>query len=486
MNKGIILALALAAIAAAGCTDRDAQKQAARTKELVSDPTILVSTEPARTADMADTREITGSIVTTDDASIGAKISGRLAAVYVADGQSVSAGQAIAVLDTQELAARERQSAAQVDSARSRLNQAITDAKVGPQKSAAAVRAAQARLDQAKARLARLLKGGRDEEVRQAKAEVARAKSAMETAKSARDRAQNLYKEGAVSKAELEQAENAYAAALAGYESSLETLAISQSAGRPEDVAASEQDVRAAEEQLRIERANAQLDDNFSQRVAAARADLAAAEQAHRVSSIALADATIRAPFSGRVSGRPLQPGSLVSPGVVVARIVGAQGVYFEAEVTESDVARISPGAPVRVKMDALPNRSFMGSVLAVNPMASGVGRLYTVRVELGGATSEVKPGMFARGELQFGIKRGVTVVPTDAILRDGENTHVFIVEGGKAKQVAVRLGLTNGRTVEVDGLSPTAIVVVKGQSNLAEGSAVKVETGTKPEAAQG
>ena len=115
-----------------------------------------------------------------------------------------------------------------------------------------------------------------------------------------------------------------------------------------------EEDVRAAEQQLAIDKSNKRLDVLYTQRVESATANWEAARSTLRLAQIALENATIRAPFSGRISGKPLQPGTYVAPGVEVARIVGTGGAYFEAEVPESQVATVQPGMSVEVSIDAL------------------------------------------------------------------------------------------------------------------------------------
>ena len=80
----------------------------------------------------------------------------------------------------------------------------------------------------------------------------------------------------------------------------------------------------------------------------------------------------IRAPFSGTVSGKPVQPGTVVGPGTAILRIVGTQGIYFEGNVTSEAINDLRPGQPVTIAVDAVPGRTFPGAVRAV-------GRAWTV-----------------------------------------------------------------------------------------------------------
>jgi RND family efflux transporter MFP subunit len=91
------------------------------------------------------------------------------------------------------------------------------------------------------------------------------------------------------------------------------------------------------------------------------------------------------------------------------------------------------------------------------------------------------KPGMFATVKFATEAKAGVLLIPADALVdRDGEQV-VYVVENGVAAERAVQTGLTNGHEVEITkGLSQGDQVVVSGQTQLAEGIAVKVQNEVK------
>ena len=470
----------IALLLVSGCKDQASQDQAKRTQALLTDTTIPVRVARAQSMTLTENLEVTGAFATSEQSSVGPAVAGRLVSVYVRDGDVVRAGQAIAQQETQDYVARLRQAQAQADAARSALQQAQSDARVGPTKSESNVRAAQARLSQAQARYQKAKNGSRSEERTQAEWGVKKAKSDMDTAKAALDRANRLYAEGAIAKVDVENADNKYQNALAAYEGALQNLSMVQSITRPEDLQAAADDVKAANEALRLARADKGLDIQFSQRVEGARASYNSALEQVRLAQQGLYEATIRSPFSGRVSGKPLQAGTYVSPGSVVATIVGGAGTYFEANVPESKVAAIAPGASVAVTVDALKGIKLNGTVIAINPVASGQGRLFTVRVAVSEAARAVKPGMFARGQIKVGTRPNAVVVPNDAVVRDGEDAYLFTAAGDKAKRSKVTLGLQQGNLIEVTGLAAGENVIVSGQAGLVDGAKIKVEDGKK------
>src|SRR4051794_23376213 len=100
MNRNLTFILAgVIVLAATGCVDRQAQDQAKKTAEQQADHTPLVSIQPISTANLTETLDITGDVTAGQDASIGAKTSGRLVSVYVKDGDTVAGNQVIAQLD---------------------------------------------------------------------------------------------------------------------------------------------------------------------------------------------------------------------------------------------------------------------------------------------------------------------------------------------------------------------------------------------------
>lgn len=483
MNRSwTFAAIALLALGIVGCVDREAQKQAARTKTIIEDTTVPVQVQTVGTTTVSDNLEITGQVTTSSDVTVGARTAGRVVSVSVRDGDSVRAGQVIAQQETQILYAAVQQAQGQLSAARSNYDQARSNAIVGPQKSLNAIRSAEAELRSARAQLAKAKIGARPEEISQAQTQVNSAKFAMETARKEMERQKTLFESGAVSRQRLEQAENAYQNALGNYEQALENLQMKRSWSRPEDIRSAEEDVRQAEEGVRTAQANKKLDVLLNQQVDAARSNMQAAKANLDIANRNLSDAVIRSPFAGRVSGNPVQPGTFLAPGSPVARLIGAEGIYFEGEVPESNIAAVVPGKMVQVNIDAFPNRTWVGKVAAVSPTGDQVGRLFRVRIQLAGATQEIKPGMFARGVVTLRSVADATVVPTAAVMRDEDQTYIFVVEGTKAKRLVVRTGLSADGKIQVTGVPAGAKVVVQGQNQLTDGAAVRLEV---PKAAQ-
>ncbi|MGE0000792.1 MAG: efflux RND transporter periplasmic adaptor subunit [Fimbriimonadaceae bacterium] len=482
----ISLIVVVGALSVTGCVNRAQQAQAKRTEELAMDPTVMVTVAES-TAGMVDERlEVTGSIQAQQESTVGATSSGKLVAVYVRDGQSVGAGAAIAQVDNTDASARLRQAQAQESQARAALNQAMTDSKAGPKRSTAALQAAQARLAQAQARLALAKKGARQEERTQAEWGVKRSKSDLDVAESNLARTRKLVEEGVLAGVELERAQNAFDNAQAAYNAALQTLSQVENAVRPEELESAQEEVKAAEASVQLERANQSADTTLADRVDQARASLRSASEAVVLARKAVADTTVRSPFGGKISGRPLQVGTVVAPGTVICKVIGTGELYFEGKVPSTSIDRVNVAAAVDVFIGRDGDARYKGTVVSIDPAASGVGRVFNLRVALGSGSGLLKVGMFAKGSILLAARDGVTLVPSSALVRDGDKSYVFIVDGGAAKRIEVTPGLTKEGKTEVKGISRGIEVVMTGQQFLVDGSKVRVGTDEDPSAKPG
>ena len=158
---------------------------------------------------------------------------------------------------------------------------------------------------------------------------------------------------------------------------------------------------------------------------------------------------------------------------VTVAQI---DTIYVVLDVSETDVGRIRVGQPVAVLADAYPDRRFSGAVRAVAPAADPRTRNFKVKIAVANPDHALKPGMFARGDITVAQTSEALVIPRDAVVSSSGRPTVFVVEAGKARVREVQLGQVSGPVVQIlSGLRAGESVVVAGQDQLADGTAVTV-----------
>jgi RND family efflux transporter MFP subunit len=475
MKIGLFATAIAFALGLSGCVDRKGQDAAKKTSEIVNNPVREVSVSQVKIEDIQELLQVNGEIVTSDDAQISAQIAGKIRAIYVKEGDTVSQGQVIATMDSENLQNQANQARATLASASAQLAQAGANARLTPTRSSATVRQAEAALRSAKSQLQKSLNGARPEEREQAENNMNAAKSNFETAKKNLDRVRKLVKEGALAESQLDTALNTYESTMAQYENSVQALKLINNSVRPEDIQTAREQVRQAEQALESAKSSKKLDVVLLDQVGAARAQVNSARAQLDVAEKNLRDATIKAPFAGRIYGRPLQTGVVVSSGAPIARLVGGSGVYFEGQAPSDKVGQIEQGTTVSISVDAMPGKSFAGKVVAVSPQGDNVGRLFNVRIQFDQLSSAVKPGMFANGSVVLNNVKGAMMVSEESVISRDGTKYVMTANGNKAKKVIVTTGLKKGSMIEVKGISSATQIISKGQGALVDGSDILV-----------
>ena len=185
------------------------------------------------------------------------------------------------------------------------------------------------------------------------------------------------------------------------------------------------------------------------------------------------------APASGTLVSLSAVENGYVSPSMPVAVIDGAEQMKVQVSVSEALVPKLSIGDQVDVAVSAA-GQNFTGIIRSVEQAANVQTKLYTVTITVPADTSGLLSGMFADVTFHTDTSANTVVVPTEAILTNGNVQYVFVVENGDtARYVEVTTGLTgNGVTEVTSGLAAGEQLVTVGQSYLSDGDAVRVVSG--------
>lgn len=279
------------------------------------------------------------SFVSTNDAqvkgdvvSVSPKIPGRLLEVRKHAGDHVTQGELVAELDPTEIKIQLQQAEANLAAARAGLGSSETGVSLQAQQTTAQQAQAQAAAQTARRNL-------------QA-ARVARDRAAADQA-----RLEVLFREGGVSRQQMDAARSAVLAATA-------------------QVQAAESQVRSAEAGVSLAQTGETQVRQRQQAVEASRAQIAQAEAAVAAARQQLANTRLHAPLTGEVAQVHRLAGENIQPGQPVMAIVGAEGIYVNAFVEETKIAPVKVGQPVRVEIDAFSGRDFAGRVADIGPAA--------------------------------------------------------------------------------------------------------------------
>jgi len=199
-----------------------------------------------------------------------------------------------------------------------------------------------------------------------------------------------------------------------------------------------------------------------------------------------LAKTRITAPFAGVVGLRSVSPGDYITPGQALAPLEQLQVLKADFRLSEAALSRIAVGQTLNLEVDAYPGQVFPGKVYAIDPGLAEDTRSIGVRARVPNDKGKLRPGLFARVRLVISQRDNAILVPEQAIVPQGEQLFVYVIEDGKAALRPVRVGLRQaGRAEILEGVSPGDIVITAGVQKIGPGVPVMAINLTPPAAAQ-
>ena len=181
---------------------------------------------------------------------------------------------------------------------------------------------------------------------------------------------------------------------------------------------------------------------------------------------------SLTAPIAGIVVERNATIGATVGSDANLFKIIDLSRVWIDANVFEKDLERVKRGQEVKVAVTAFPGSTFSGKVILISSVVDPETRSVKVRTEVPNADGRLKPDMFANVEIITDLHRTSISIPQSAVLKDGEKTVVFVMDGSGYQKRQVTTGIQGDDRVEViDGLAAGDKVVVKGNYLLLQQS---------------
>lgn len=211
-------------------------------------------------------------------------------------------------------------------------------------------------------------------------------------------------------------------------------------------------------------------------RLAREKADVTAARADEALAAERLEDATVRAPFTGRVVAAPAEAGEWVTPGEALLEVVALDPIEAWLQVPEEHFGKLSgPDASLELSVPAVDERT-IARVTRVVPDIDLQAHTFPVLVRVPNPDGRLAPGMRVVAQVPTSETQRVLTVHPDAILRDASGARVFVVTDGAARPVRVEtLFLTGSRVaVRAAGLSADDELVVEGNERLMPGQPVR------------
>lgn len=248
--------------------------------------------------------------------------------------------------------------------------------------------------------------------------------------------------DSSIQRAQLEQADAAFALAASQHRRAQELTQRGFISAQARDESASELKVR----QAAVSMARAQLDKTV-----------------------------IQAPFDGLAGLRHVSVGDYVSPGSDLVLVESIDPLNVDFRIPEQFLSAVNVGTRIHLRFDALPDVTREGVVGAISPLIDVGGRSILLRASVPNNDASLRPGMFARVQLQFEDKQAL-MVPEAAIVPGGEMNYVFRIDGDHVTRVAVALGQRQqGRVEIIDGLEAGDQVLVSGLQKVSDGSRIHI-----------
>jgi RND family efflux transporter MFP subunit len=219
--------------------------------------------------------------------------------------------------------------------------------------------------------------------------------------------------------------------------------------------------------------------DNTASQFAAAQANVESAQGALDIVQKSLNDSVVRAPISGLIAVRNVQPGEKVSIDYKLLDIVNLKKMECEALVPTSDISKIKIGQTVLLHIEGLAEE-FIGNVTRINPATQAGSRSIAIYIQVANPQDILKVGMFVDAQLVLRTKANVIAIPQTAVHKESSGAYVYALESNLIVRKNITLG-QDGRSGEValieitSGLHAEDQIIKTDMGNLRPGTAVRI-----------
>ncbi|MBI4650028.1 efflux RND transporter periplasmic adaptor subunit [Candidatus Desantisbacteria bacterium] len=430
----------------------------------IKDNIPLVKTIKAKRGVIEEKTYMFGNLESYDDVNVSSKNSGRVMEVFFDEGDYVKKGDLLFTLEDTEINIQLKQSEIAVKSTEILLEKARLGVNILDDKSSVSIKQTQAGVDASKAVYAKITNGAREQEKEQARLGVAEAEITLDNAKVSLARMEKLLKSGSIPKPQYEAVKLQYDLAESRLKIAREILSLISAGARDEDKLAAEANISAtlaAREMAETTKKDKLLLEqdikNFENQMSQLKLNI-------ELIKTILLNTKITAPISGVIIKRSVNTGEIVAPGAPVFSISKLDILKLKVEVPESEILKIKKGMLVKIIMDAYPDRIFNGKINFISPVMNLNTRTCAVEIEIKNSDRELKPGMFAKVELNIGKKENVLIIPKDVLIFEDEKHSLFVIQNNIAIKKFVTLGLSQNENTEIiNGLNESEEIIYIG-----------------------
>lgn len=394
----------------------------------------VVSTVALKSASAVKDLKLPGSLEAVVEAELYARANGFIKKRYVDIGDKVAAGQLLADIETPE------------------INDSLEESKALVLTNIAGKATIQADIEQSEANYQKALA-----DLAQAKTTVAQRVHDENFALNTTNRWKKLAQDGAVSLQDAEEKETIY------------NTSVEATQAARDKVVAAQADVSAAKAHISADRA----------RLTAASANIQAAQARSSRSSSEQSFQHVVAPFSGVITERSIDQGSLVASGtdskVPLFKLERIDTLKVYVDVPQYSSSAVKVGQTVAISIREFPGREFTGKVARTSVSLDATARTMKTEIHIANPGMALAPGMF--GEVKFAVPRSknIFLIPSSALVMRSEGPQVIVLDD--SKKIAykkVQLGDDLGKEVEIiSGLTGQEKLVINPSDTLRDGTKV-------------
>lgn len=375
---------------------------------------LAVEVVPVETGDLKETTALSIIFAPESMVPVIPQTGGTVTQVFAATGDRVTKGQTLFTIDDRQLQLQVKQ--------------------------------AEAAYEMACANLAQVRKGATTEELKQIESAVLQARASYANVAAECQRMEELFQKGMIAQQQLE------------------TIRLQK------EIASTS--LTAAEARLTAAQKGAS-----QEQLAVLEAQVKQAESALEMAKLQLSYARVTAPINGVLTQFTVEVGSMAAPGVTAGIILNQGRMKANAYVPESYINSLRVGDQVPIEVKAVPGVSFTGTITAITPIADQTTRQFPVELSVVNSSDLLKAGMIGTAHLTIGTAHNQLVVPVTAVLYEGEQAYVYVVEDGCAVRRKITTGLNTGDLIAVvEGLAVGELVITRGQHQVKNGMLVEVK----------
>ena len=191
---------------------------------------------------------------------------------------------------------------------------------------------------------------------------------------------------------------------------------------------------------------------------------------------------TIKAPFSGVITNRWVDPGALIQVATTsqdkaasIVHIMDMNTLRVQVHVPEPDTPFIETGKKATLTVNELPGKIFDASVSRYSWALERNTRTMLVEIDVSNAEHILRPGMFAKVTIHLKAHEDVLTIPAEALITESNKVYIYVADDNNTvRKVPVKTGIDDGIIVEIlDGLQESDKVIVAGKHLVTEGDTV-------------